>query len=324
MIALSLGDRPVTRLGFLPDGRLIAGVNHDRRLWSWAPGESQARPRAFPESISGRLIAVAITAAKPWVAVQTTAGGLYVFDWNSGKVSVRAVSPARRSQLIFSPDGRVLFVARRRFLFGGWQIHRWLIEESRELPVLSPIAQTVTALAVTPDGQRLATGSDDRQIRFWDLKTGEQGGFAAWVSAWLKRLGWSETQDQLGEYRNRTGIRDLAFSPDGHWLAAATGWRASLWSATAAGGTQGQIVLDAPKDLRGHQRLVDALSFSPDSQMLATAGRDGAVKLWHIPTGRQTASFEWGIGKLYSVAFSPDGLQAAVGGDGKVVVWDVE
>jgi hypothetical protein len=38
-----------------------------------------------------------------------------------------------------------------------------------------------------------------------------------------------------------------------------------------------------------------------------------------------TQAFNWEIGRLRSVAFSPDGMLAAAGGDrGKIVVWDVD
>jgi WD40 repeat protein len=49
------------------------------------------------------------------------------------------------------------------------------------------------------------------------------------------------------------------------------------------------------------------------------------VKASSTATWRVLRSFDWDIGKLRSVAFSPDGMLAAAGGDkGKVVVWDVD
>jgi hypothetical protein len=59
--------------------------------------------------------------------------------------------------------------------------------------------------------------------------------------------------------------------------------------------------------------------------LLALAGRDGTLLLWDVAAGRLARGLDWGIGELYSVAFAPDGMTGAVGGEGgQVVVWDVE
>ena len=49
------------------------------------------------------------------------------------------------------------------------------------------------------------------------------------------------------------------------------------------------------------------------------------MKFWDAATGRERASFRWPIGKVFSLAYAPDGLRLAAGGDsGRVVVWDVD
>jgi WD40 repeat protein len=51
---------------------------------------------------------------------------------------------------------------------------------------------------------------------------------------------------------------------------------------------------------------------------------DGTVILWDVPGGALRRSFDWGVGKLRTVAFAPDGMTAAAGGDsGQIVLWDV-
>ena len=66
-------------------------------------------------------------------------------------------------------------------------------------------------------------------------------------------------------------------------------------------------------------------TISPDGRTLATAGWDGVVKLWHVPTGQEMATLEATEGNVWSVAFSPDGMSLAAGtqhGDaGQVVLW---
>ena len=48
------------------------------------------------------------------------------------------------------------------------------------------------------------------------------------------------------------------------------------------------------------------------------------MSFWDISSGRAKSSFDWGIGTVHSVAFAPDGMRAAAGGVGKIVLWDID
>jgi WD40 repeat protein len=77
--------------------------------------------------------------------------------------------------------------------------------------------------------------------------------------------------------------------------------------------------------LKGHERLVNSLSFSPDNRTLASGSSDGTVRLWDVESGEQRAAFDWQLGRVWTVAFAPDGMRAAAGGDkGKLILWDVD
>jgi WD40 repeat protein len=68
-----------------------------------------------------------------------------------------------------------------------------------------------------------------------------------------------------------------------------------------------------------------AVAVSPDEELIATGSWDETVKLWDAHTGRERTTFKWPVGRVYSLAFAPDGLRLAAGGDrGSVVVWDLE
>jgi WD40 repeat protein len=75
----------------------------------------------------------------------------------------------------------------------------------------------------------------------------------------------------------------------------------------------------------GSQKGFTCLAFHPTGQYLAATSTDGTVKLFETETWALARTYEWGVGKVQSLALSRDGLLAAAGGEaGKIVVWDVD
>ena len=74
--------------------------------------------------------------------------------------------------------------------------------------------------------------------------------------------------------------------------------------------------------LKHTDRVHDA-AFTPDGRLLATAaGR--TVRLWDVVAAREIERYDWQVGAVRSVAFSPDGMTAAAAGHKKaIVIWDV-
>lgn len=67
------------------------------------------------------------------------------------------------------------------------------------------------------------------------------------------------------------------------------------------------------------------VAFHPTAAVLATTNLDPTVRVYDAATGAVVRTYDWQVGKLRCVVFSPDGLLAAAGSDsGKIVVWDVD
>jgi WD40 repeat protein len=121
----------------------------------------------------------------------------------------------------------------------------------------------VNAVAFPPDGQTLASASDDGTVRLWDPATGAKKRVLESYAGWVKAV---------------------AFSPDGQTLASASNdGTVRLWD--PAIGTE-KLVLE------GHTDWVHAVAFSPDGQTLASASEDGTVRLWDPATGTEKQVFE--------------------------------
>jgi WD40 repeat protein len=111
--------------------------------------------------------------------------------------------------------------------------------------------------------------------------------------------------------------RCCAVSHNGRRLAVMGYDKLYLWDTATWG---------APTRVPGLNRWVRAMAYHPTRPILLTAqDRLSLVKYLDADTGKAVRKFDWKLGMMRSVAFSPDGTLAAAGGaDGKIVVWDVD
>jgi WD40 repeat protein len=112
--------------------------------------------------------------------------------------------------------------------------------------------------------------------------------------------------------------RQHVISADRRLMAARRGTRVAVLPCDDFSNRVAVIRNDSRKEFTG-------LAFHPSGRFLAATSNDATVKLYDTTRWQMAHAFDWGIGRLRSIAFSPDGSLAAAGGDkGQIIVWDFD
>ncbi|MFC7218823.1 WD40 repeat domain-containing serine/threonine protein kinase [Streptomyces polyrhachis] len=200
----------------------------------------------------------------------------------------------------------------------------------------------VNSVAFSPDGSLLASASDDKSIRLWNIAAGTAEFIVIGHTGPVNSVAFSPDGSLLASASDDKSIRlwniaagtaefivightgpvnSVAFSPDGSLLASASDDKTVLlWNIA------GEITSDTitAKTLQKHTNLVNSVAFSPDGRTLASASWDRTVRLWDIATGKPVATLTGHSKAVFSVAFSPDGRTlASASWDRTVRLWDV-
>ncbi|MEH2159652.1 MAG: WD40 repeat domain-containing protein, partial [Nostoc sp.] len=126
-----------------------------------------------------------------------------------------------------------------------------------EVNTLEGHSNVVISVAYSPNGQQLASASDDKTIKIWDVSSGQL----------LKTLTGHSSE-----------VISVAYSPNGQQLASASYDKTiKIWDVSS-----GQLL----KTLTGHSNGVNSVAYSPNGQQLASASYDKTIKIWDVSSGQ--------------------------------------
>jgi len=171
------------------------------------------------------------------------------------------------------------------------QTHNWQC-----LHTLTGHKNLIYSVAFSPNGEVVASGSDDKTIKLWGVEDG---------------------QEIVTLTGHANSVYTVAFSPDGQMLASSSHDKTvKLWRMK-----DGQEI----RTLIGHSNSVYGAAFSPDGEIIASSSWDRTIKIWRVKDGQELCTLAGHINLVYFVAFSPDGETIASSSwDRTVKIWRVK
>ena len=280
----------VNQVAFSADGQTLATAGEDKtvRLWDVADGQLQRSLIGHSNSV----FAVQFIGNGDTLLSAGSDRTLRLWDTKSG-VTLRVLQGHEAGV------GQAAVYGDRLFSAGNdGTVRRWSLGLHYQQRVA--LTSEPAANAISPDLQSVALGFANGSLQLYDRTTGQR--------LWEKQ----RVHD--------SDINRLAFDNSGHLLASASMDKTvKLWK------FETPTALKEQQTFTDHTGAIHALSFSPDSQTLATAGYDGKIGLFKLGSQEKPSFIENAHdGGLVSVMFSQDGKQLLSAGiqDRLIKLWD--
>lgn len=215
------------------------------------------------------------------------------FSGHTDGIKSMAISPSGQTLISASWDNTIkVWNLQNAGNYGGIVLPKKTLDNGL-LYTLNPHSETVNCVVISPNGQTLATGSDDFTIELWDLNT----------------------QKLISTFTgHQNAVKSMAISPDGNLLASASADSTiKIWHLETA---------ELLHNLTGHSDWVKSVAISPDSKILVSGAQDKTIKIWNLQTGELLNTLIGHWGEINSVAISHDGHTLISGSwDRTIRIW---
>lgn len=285
----------IALIAFSPDGSYLATAGQDPviKIWTWADILSNQPPTPLEfKAHTSTVQDIAFNASSTCLASVGDDQRAILWGLPEGQVLTLPSHQQPVYGVNFDPTGQsytgALQPCGRRLttVSANGTLRQWNIGPTYEYRTWSLFHQPSQTLAISPDHHVVAVAGDEGKIALLEFSSGV-------------------IQRQLTETQR---VNEIAFSPDGHWLATAS-WngRAKLWALSS----NAQAVIT----LTGHKDKVLGIKFRPpDGQQVATISSDKTLRLWQTATGHLLKTYQLDYSPT-GLAFSPDGNALVSGND---------
>ncbi len=292
-------DEPVVFLDFCLLDQALVGCEAGRVLWTRRLG--QDGPRRLLPGVESPTSTVCLDPEGRFLAAGSKNKPVTVWDLESG-TKLGSCSPGARflDQLAFTLDGQTLVLACQDDRLRGWPFR----DASDVGRVLRDHRAAALALAFSPDGALLASGSADHTIKLWDVRT--------------ERL-------LLTLRAHDEAVTALSFFPEQDLIASVgLDGKVILWNLIRDQPRSGELAAE-PTVLLGSGEPLYALTTSKDCVHLAVAGSSGTISVWNVGNKAVETTFQGHDGPILVLAYSANpGVMASAGKDGTVRFWDMK
>jgi WD40 repeat protein len=315
---LTVGEpaQPMQRAAVSSDGKRIVSADGKR---AWVQDTATGK---MAISLSGLLY--------PVISVAISPDGKYIVS-GGGDIKRPSISAVGKPDPGGAEAGKLKH-------FGELKV--WDAATGRLLFSLVGHAWPVSCLAISADGERIASGSLDQTVKLWDAATGNNlltleghkhlvscveissdgkqivsGSHDRTVKVWDAQTG----KEILSLVGHAYQVKSVAITADGSRIVSSGGEvnkssELKVWDAVAG------------KELRspvGHTLSVSSVTISPDGSRIVTGGWDNTVRVWDAHTGQELISLKGHTAGVRSVTISPDGTRiVSTSADATMKFWD--
>ncbi len=281
--SLSRHKSYVLAVSYTPDGRYLASGSSDRTIKIWENGE--AKKVVTLQGHTDSVNALCYAPGGRHLASGSADKTVKIWDARSGSEILTLFGHTQEVVAVsYTPDGRYLLSAS-----SDKTIKVWDLSTCKKLQQRASQAEVVNALSWSPDSKYLA-GCSDKAIKIWDARSGQEV------------RSWPVTQAFIS----------LTWATDSTYLAGCNGNVVTIWDA-------GRGVVAAT--LKGHSDAVTCVVYAPTGDHLASASKDGAIKIWQVSDGRAIVTSHGHF--VTSLIYSPDGRYLAGSAESDIILWEL-